>query len=173
MRFRGSLLPVLVAAAVAITMPAAARAQDAGFVIRPELRADVITGRQSAVQVGGGVQVPAGPYARFGIIGAIGLRLHEDLGAGADSRGTRNPDARLDFLGRFLLDPYRQSPFGLSVGAGLSLRAEPDDRVRPLLLVAADLEGREMGGGWTPALQVGLGGGARFGLLFRHGGRTR
>ena len=173
MRWRASFLPVLAAAAVVFAKPVAARAQDAGFVIRPELRADIITGRFSAVQVGGGVQVPAGPYARFGIVGAVGLRLTEDFGAGADVRGTRNPDARLDLLGRFLLDPYRQSPYGLSVGAGLSLRAEPDDRVRPLLLVAADLEGREIGGGWTPAVQVGLGGGARIGLLIRHGGRTR
>lgn len=155
--------------------PATARAQDAGFVIRPELRADLITGRQSAVQLGGGLQIPAGPYARFGIIGAVGGRLRDrpDLYGDPGVAGEGRLDGRLDLLGRFLLDPYKQSPFGLSVGAGLSLRAEPSDRVRPLLLVAADLEGREMGGGWTPALQVGLGGGARIGLLIRHGGRTR
>lgn len=142
---------VLSSAAVAQGIPAPAP--------MPELRADVITGHQPAVQLGGGVQLPMGRYVRLGVVGAAGV----PTGDGAK----RGLDARLDLLARFLLDPFRQRPLGLSAGGGLSLRAEPGDRLRPLLLIAMELEGRRSARGWAPALQLGLGGGARIGVVLR------
>jgi hypothetical protein len=129
----------------------------------PELRADVVAGSEPAVQVGGGVQMPAGYYVRVGLDAAIGLRTDAPPPGGSSGR----VDGRVDLLARFLLDPFRQSSYGLSVGGGLGLRAEPNDRVRPLLLVAVDVEGRRRENGIVPAVQVGLGGGVRVGVILR------
>jgi hypothetical protein len=51
----------------------------------------------------------------------------------------------------------------------MSLRADSGDRARPLLLVAAELEGRRSALGIVPAVQLGLGGGVRVGILLRRG----
>jgi hypothetical protein len=144
---------------------APARAQVPSPTVEPELRLDVIAGHEPAVQAGAGVQVPMGYYVRVGIVGAVGVPT------GADAPSPRRADARADLLVRFLLDPFRQSRYGLSIGGGLSARAEPGDRVRPLLLVAMDLEGRRSSHGLVPALQLGLGGGVRVGMILRRGAR--
>ena len=144
--------------------PASARAQQPGSPrVQPELRADAIVGSRPAVQVGAGVQIPVGYYVRIGIDAAVGRRVGGTASLDAGSRA----DGRLDVLARFLLDPFRQTAYGLSVGGGMSLRAEPGDRVRPALLVAVDLEGRRWASGLVPAVQVGLGGGLRLGLVVR------
>jgi hypothetical protein len=126
--------------------------------IAPELRVDVIDRSGADVQAGAGVNVPAGPYVRVGVIAGFGGRL-----AGSQSGGS----ARLDVLARFLLDAFRQSRWGLSAGGGVSLRAERGDRIRPNLLVAADLEGPRTSRGFSPAFQVGFGGGFRAGVGLR------
>ncbi len=127
---------------------------------KPELRVDDITDRSgTAVQVGAGVQVPFGYYTRVGLLAAAGSEL---------SNGGQL-DARLDIVGRFLLDPFRQMPWGLSAGAGVSVRAEPGRVVKPFLLAVVDLEGPRSSGGVSPAFQVGLGGGVRFGVALRWG----
>lgn len=141
------------------TMPARAQGTLPTPVI-PELRADVLFGRRASAQLGGGIQIPFGYYARLGIDAAVGMRLVNDL------PGSR-VDGRLDLLTRFLLDPFRQSPYGLSLGGGIGLRAEPQDHVRPVLLAALDVEGRRWSNGWVPAVQVGLGDGARVGIVLR------
>jgi hypothetical protein len=131
--------------------------------VAPELRADVILGSRAAVQVGGGIQVPAGYYVRVGVDAGIGVRTNRATGEGARS----SADARVDLLARFLLDPFRQTRYGFSLGGGIGLRAEPDDKVRPVLLVAMDLEGPRSSTGFVPAVQVGLGGGVRIGVIAR------
>lgn len=143
----------------------AARAQLPTPSVHPEARLDVIAGHQPAVQVGAGLQIPMGYYVRVGLDGAVGAAT------GAVAPSASRADARVDLLVRFLLDPFRQSAYGLSVGGGVSARAEPGDHVRPRLLVAADLEGRRSTHGLVPALQVGLGGGARIGVILRRGER--
>ena len=156
----------LVALVVAMTaVPHAVSAQiPESPGLQPELRGDVMFGRQAAVQLGVGVQIPAGYYVRVGVDGAVGVR------ANATNLSTQHPlDGRLDVLARFLLDPFRQTSYGLSLGGGMSLRAEQGDRVRPVLLVAVDLEGRRSKRGLVPAVQVGLGGGARIGIVLRRG----
>lgn len=127
--------------------------------IRPALRTDVIFGSRGAVQAGAGLQVPAGLYVRVGADVAAGVRTGRVDGS--------RLDGRVDVLGRFLLDPYRQSRFGLSAGAGLGARLERGERSTPLLLVALDVEEHQRGDDWVRALQVGLGGGARVGIVLR------
>lgn len=152
-------------AAVACIAPHA-RAQLPTPSVEPEVRLDAIAGHQPAVQLGAGIQIPMGYYVRMGLVGAVGVPT------GSDAPSPRRADARADLLVRFLLDPFRQSAYGLSIGGGLSARAEPGDRVRPRLLVALDLEGRRSSHGLVPALQVGLGGGVRIGVVLRHGARV-
>jgi hypothetical protein len=153
------------ALAVLVALPGAASAQAAVSArVQPELRADAIFGSRPAVQAGAGLQLPVGYYVRVGADVAAGVRT----GASSLSAG-RSLDGRVDLLARFLLDPFRQAPYGVSAGAGLGARFEPGERVTPLLLVALDVEGLRGASGWTPALQVGLGGGARVGLVLRRG----
>lgn len=141
------------------TSPASLRAQLAESMhVQPEVRVDAtFRDRRQIVEAGAGVQVPMGYYVRVGVLGAVG----GSFGDGATGR--------LDILGRFLFDPFRQNGIGVSAGAGLSLRAEHGDRVRPLLLAAVDIEGRRWSNGLSPAVQVGLGGGVRVGLGLRWG----
>jgi hypothetical protein len=149
-------------AAAAVLWPSRSHGQSAMLAL-PELRADLIAGGQPALQVGAGLQIPVGVYVRADIDAAVGSRL-------GDAPATRSRlDGRVDLLTRFLLDPYRQSAWGISAGGGLSLRAEPGDRVRPLLLVALEVEGRRSARGIAPAVQVGLGGGVRIGVVLRRG----
>jgi hypothetical protein len=158
-------------AALACLAPAA-HGQVPSPVVQPEARLDVIAGHQPAVQAGAGVQIPAGYYVRVGLDAAVGLATGErEAPAGSADSPPGRLDGRADLFVRFLLDPFRQSAYGLSLGGGLSARAEPGDRVRPRLLVAMDLEGRRSTRGLVPALQLGLGGGVRLGVVLRRGAR--
>jgi hypothetical protein len=151
---------------VMMGLPAVAASQNPVYEgIKPEIRADVISSDDRvALQAGGGVEIPAGYYARIGIIGAAGSDLVPN--------SSRELSGRLDVLGRFLFDPFRQSKWGFSAGAGVSLRVHEGDRVRPLLLSVIDLEAPRPPGGIAPAFQLGLGGGIRIGAALRWGGRN-
>ncbi len=118
----------------------------------------IVAARGTSLEVGGGVQVPAGTYARIGVIGAAGTDI---------AGGSRDGSGRLDVVGRFLLDPFRQSSWGLSVGAGVSLRVRSGDYVHPYLVALVDLEGPRGRNGLAPSLQVGVGGGVRVGAGVR------
>ena len=133
----------------------------------PEVRIDAIAGDRRAIQGGVGLQIPFGFYVRLGADAALGARTGTRTGTSQSAL-----DGRVDLLARFLLDPFRQSPYGFSAGAGLSARFEPGERVTPLLLVALELEGRRRPSGWVPALQAGLGGGARIGVVIRRAERS-
>ena len=139
----------------------------------PEVRLDATFGRNGATELGAGVQLPAGVYSRIGVIAAAGylrpFRTDSYYAANDYPTGRDRFTGRLDVLARFLLDPYRQSALGLSAGAGLTLRAIPDDRVRPRLLVAIDVEGRRRANGLVPAFQIGLGDGLRVSGVLRRG----
>ena len=158
---RGAMAALL----LAVSLASVARAQatlDAG--VKPEVRIDAITSRSTTVlQLGGGVQIPAGYYARAGVIGALGAPV---------SSGAQGVGGRLDVIVRFLFDPFREHAWGLSAGAGVSVRAAEHDRLRPYLATVIDLEGRRSAGGVSPAFQLGLGGGVRVGAALRWGGRV-
>jgi hypothetical protein len=122
-----------------------------------EYRLDAISGRGNTVQAGAGLNVPEGIYVRLAFDAAIGTTWRD---------GAAHPSGRGDVIARFLLDPLRESPLGLSLGGGVSVPVVQDDRVRPYATIVVDLEGR-MRGHWTPALQLGLGGGTRLGVALR------
>ena len=124
----------------------------------PEYRADAIVGSRTATELGVGLVIPMGIYVRLGVDGAAGATW---------GHGTVDPSGRVDAIGRFLFDPFREVPVGVSVGGGLSLPyVAHDSRVRPFLTAVLDVEGR-MRGPVTPALELGVGGGARVGLVLR------
>jgi hypothetical protein len=129
--------------------------------VQSEVRVDGIFARSSGVEAGFGVSVPAGIYVRTGLVGGVGTGRH-----GVESRA--------DFIARFSLDPFRQSRWAPYAGAGLSGRFRPadDGGAKGFLLVFLGLEGplpdRQLSG-WVPALEVGLGGGARVGVILRTG----
>jgi hypothetical protein len=101
---------------------------------------------------------------RVGVLGGAGATI--------DGKGGSRAAGRVDVLARFLIDPFRQQRWGFSAGAGVSLRADPGDRLRPRLLAAIDLEGQRASAGLSPSLQIGLGGGVRGGVGLRWGSRT-
>jgi len=123
-----------------------------------EYRADGIFGHGTSAQGGVGASIPLGIYVRLGVDAAAGAAWRDQ---------TTRASGRVDVIGRFLLDPFRETPVGLSFGGGVSLPyTDGDARVRPYLTVVIDVEGR-MHGPVTPALQVGLGGGTRVGVVLR------
>ena len=143
--------------------PCVASAQSVRFAPYPELRADLIAAPHTEVTGGAGVELPFGAYVRVGLDASAGAVWND---------GSALLGGRADLITRFLLDPFREVPVGLSLGAGLTLpveqRAGPS---RPLLAAVIDLEGRRKGA-WTPALQLGLGGGVRVGFALRHSARA-
>jgi hypothetical protein len=148
------LLSAALPVALALATTAGAQAAPASY---PELRVDDINGRGNTLQAGGGLTVPAGIYVRVAMDVAGGTTWH-DGGAHASGRG--------DVIARFSLDPLRESPLGLSLGGGVSVPVVEGDRARPYATIVLDLEGRRRGA-WTPAVQLGLGGGARLGIAIR------
>jgi hypothetical protein len=147
-----------VMAAVLGVSGASVRAQT-GVVPPPyaEYRLDAIQGRGTAVHAGAGLTIPAGTYVRVAAIGAIGPRW---------DHGETTLSGRTDLIARFLFDPLRQTPVALSLGGGVSVPYETGERVRPYLTAVIDVEGRQRSG-LAPALQVGLGGGVRVGVVLR------
>jgi len=150
-------------ASASLAMPMRAQASlNAG--VKPEVRIDAITAHSvTVVQAGGGIEIPAGYYARIGVIGALGAPV---------STGASGVSGRLDVIGRFLFDPFREHAWGLSAGAGVSMRVAEHDKVRPYLATVLDLEGPRSASGVSPAIQVGLGGGVRVGAALRWSGRV-
>lgn len=147
--------------AVLVAFASAARAQTPRQGIQAEVRADAIVSRWTAVQGGVGVSFPAGLYVRTGGV----------IAAGGGGRGF---DSRLDVFSRFNLDPFREKRWGLYGGSGISARyVERDDpRAHAYLLLFVGIEGplpNASHAGWVPALELGLGGGARVGIALRQG----
>jgi hypothetical protein len=154
---------LLALAVLALATPRCARAQQERPRVHPEVRLDAFAARPNAAQLGAGVQLPLGYYARFGIVAAGGVReANDDIGG----------SARVDAIMRYMLDPFREARWGLSAGAGVSVRWDEGYGWRPYLALVVDLEGgRPRTTGWSPALQLGLGGGVRFGIGLRRGTR--
>lgn len=123
-----------------------------------EFRGDVIAGNGTTTQAGAGLVVPLDIYVRLGLDAAVGSTWRDGVARGS---------GRVDGIARFLLDPFREVPLGLSLGGGLSVPyVVGDRRVRPYLTAVIDVEGR-MRGPITPAIEVGLGGGTRVGVVLR------
>jgi hypothetical protein len=145
----------------ALILPRVAFAQQQSVAVPPsyiEYRADAIVTRGTALEGGLGAVLPLGTYVRMSIDGAAGPTWRD---------GSVHASGRVDAISRFLLDPFREVPVGVSLGGGVSVPyVAGDKRVRPYLTVVADIEGRKHGA-FTPAMQIGLGGGARIGFVLR------
>ena len=157
-RSRAFALPAL-GLSILIARPILAQVPTQAF--QSEVRVDGIFARSSAVEAGYGVSVPAGIYVRTGLVAGAGVGRH-----GIESRA--------DFISRFSLDPFRQSRWAPYGGAGLSgrFRSLADGGATAYLLVFLGIEGPLPAGqlsGWAPAVEVGLGGGARVALILRRG----
>ena len=118
---------------------------------------DVRSSRSGTLQAGVGANLPFGYYVRLEIVGAAGVTRRDTV--------DRN-SGRADVLARFLLDPFAEAPWGLSIGGGMSAFFEDGVRPREYLVIVTDIEAPRIAG-VTPALQLGLGGGVRVGVVLR------
>jgi hypothetical protein len=151
----------LIALGVSILAPIAGVAQIPTQSLQSEVRIDGIFARTGGVEAGYGLSIPAGIYVRSGLVAGVGAGRH-----GIESRA--------DFISRFSMDPFRQSRWAPYGGAGISgrFRSIPDGGSRAFLLILVGVEGpllNSQTSGWVPAVEVGLGGGARVGLILRRG----
>jgi len=149
---------ILFGAAVMLLLgaPMAAGAQNRP---RPVIvgRLDATSAAVPRLEASVGGAIPLGTYAR----------LHVTAGGGAArDAGEVEPSARGDLVARFLLDPFLQSKRGAYFGGGVSWLAHRGERGRAWLAVVAGLELAQRGP-VVPALEVGVGGGARVGLVVR------
>jgi hypothetical protein len=138
-----------------------ATAQAARSSLPPlELRVDAIDVRSintGTLQGGVGANVPLGIYVRLELVGAGGITRVDSV---------NHNSARVDAIVRFLLDPFDEASWGLSIGGGMSAMFEASATTHEYLVVVADLEAPRIGA-VTPALQIGLGGGVRVGIVMR------
>ena len=125
-----------------------------------ELRVDAIDVRSTdsgTLHLGAGLNLPLGYYVRLEIVGAGGVTRRDSLD---------HASGRADVLARFLLDPFAESAWGLSIGGGMSALFAANARTHEYLVVVADLEAPRIGP-VVPAVQLGLGGGVRIGIVAR------
>ena len=147
-------------AALAPMRVAAQQGPHASWFPPLELRADAIDVRSrksGTLHAGIGSNLPLGYYVRLAIIGAAGVTQQDT--------SDRN-SGRVDVLARFLFDPFRETPWGLSIGGGMSALFAESARAREYLVVFIDAEAPRIGA-VVPSLQVGLGGGVRAGIILR------
>ena len=125
--------------------------------VQPEARADYIDARASAAHLGIGFSVPAGTYVRLGAVGAAGQAWKD---------GETSMAGRVDALARFVVDPLRESRWAPYAAGGIGALYDESDRWRAVLVGALGIEGPSAGG-VVPAVEIGFGGGARFGIALR------
>lgn len=128
-------------------------------VFDPEFRVDGIIAGVSALHAGAGVTMVSGTYVRGGIVGGVGFSRDGLSG-------------RIDGFARFHFDPFRQSRWAPYGGGGISGRFDRLAGARAFLLVLAGLDG-PVKNGITPSVELGLGGGARIGVILRRGTAER
>ena len=127
--------------------------------VTPEVRLDGIIARLSALHLGAGFTVPAGTYVRMGAVAGVGFSRNGLSG-------------RIDGFARFHFDPLRQSRWAPYGGGGISGRFDNDEKARAYLLLLLGLDGPVYSGA-TPSFELGLGGGARIGVIFRRAAAER
>jgi hypothetical protein len=142
---------------VAFSRQADGQAPPAGRRILPEVRADVLTGDVLTAHVSAGVHVTSGTYFRIAVFGGYG-RAWDDDRDGASYR--------LEFQGRFHLDPLRSTRFGLYGIGGLTTTHDPftDWQSRMVLGAGVELPAYARA---TLAIEAALAGGLRISLAAR------
>ena len=161
------LAQVVAHAAVLMTLflPVISTGQTLQQPVQTEVRLDALISASSSVHAGYGLSIPVGLYIRTGVNAGLGVGKH-------------GADGRLDLIGRFSPDPFRQSRWAPYGGAGLSgrFRNDEDGEHNVFLLIYLGIEGPLPQGrqsGWAPAFELGLGGGARVGVILRRGIHAR
>ena len=126
---------------------------------RVEARLDAFVAESNALHAAAGLALDAGTYVRLAGIVGVGA-------ADVDDRTVAS--GRVELIGRFLLDPFRQARWGLYGGTGVLARYEDGPGVRGYLtlLVGAELPGRRT---TVTAVELGIGSGARIGVAMRRG----
>jgi len=157
--------PLWLFSLIVLAMPAVSAGQLPQQPVQVEGRLDGIFARNTGVEAGLGLTVPAGIYVRSGLIAGLGAGRH-------------GVEGRTDFVSRFSLDPFRQSRWAPYAGGGLSgrYRSKLDGGSRAYLLFFLGVEGPLAVGqmsGWVPAVEAGLGGGVRVAVIFRRGINAR
>ena len=154
-------LVALTAAIALVPHHAAAQATTRGLhALRPELRADALLGERSAAHLGVGGVAPVGTYLRLTLLGTAGVS------GGWPTDPELRASGRVELLARFLLDPFgdqRRAPYA---GGGVSARFDAHARERTYLVVLIGVEGAPRNG-LVPAIEVGVGGGWRLGVVLR------
>jgi hypothetical protein len=128
----------------------------------PEVRADLIAGRSVAEELAGGASVTSGDY--LALVGDIGM------GAITGARRGARLGARVDVLARLHLDASTERQWAPYLIGGASYLIDARDRGRPVLVAGLGIHAPS-GGRFVPALEVGLGGGLRLGVVLRRAGR--
>jgi hypothetical protein len=146
-------------------LPSISSGQIPQQALQMEARLDAIIAHTTAVEGGLGLTIPAGIYVRSGLVAGIGAGRH-------------GVEGRTDLISRFSLDPFRQSRWAPYGGGGVSgrYRSKLDGGSRAYLLLFVGVEGPLPFGrtsGFVPAFELGLGGGARFGVMLRRGINAR
>jgi hypothetical protein len=154
-----------IAVGLALAMPCELLSQNTQQPLQLEGRLDAIIAHTTGFEAGLGASVPAGLYVRSGIV----------VGVGAGRHGA---EGRTDLIARFSLDPFRQSRWAPYGGVGISgrYRSRLDGGSRAYLLVFLGVEGplaTAQRSGVVPAFELGLGGGARIGVILRRGIASR
>jgi len=146
-------VPVPAPAPSPVAPPAATQTATRPGKVVPEVRLDGIIASLSALHLGAGFTIPAGTYVRTGAVAGVGFSRNGLSG-------------RIDALARFHFDPFRQSRWAPYGGGGVSARFDKDEKTRAYLLLLFGLDG-PVNNGATPSFELGLGGGARIGVIFR------
>jgi hypothetical protein len=123
----------------------------------PEVRADVVTGETTTAHLGGGVHMTSGTYFRLAILAGAGP-------AWRDSQ--RETSYRFELQGRFVLDPFRDSPYGVYGIGGMTTTHDPFSNWQSRLVLGAGIE-LPAHGRAAVALEGAFAGGFRISLATR------
>jgi hypothetical protein len=160
------MTPILRAAAFATASsmaftvaPAALFAQGEPFkpAVQFETRIDALGGPPAGAQLGIGANVAPDYYLRIGADAAFGA---------AARNGTAVAAGRVDIISRYLLDPLHEFRWGPYAGAGMTALWDQRANWRADLLLVLGIEG-PVHAGWRTSVELGLGGGARLGVVLR------
>ena len=162
---RGAQVIVRVSLILLLLLPSVDNAQLPQQPLQTEARLDAIVAHTAGVEAGLGLTVPAGIYVRSGLVAGLGAGRH-------------GVEGRTDLISRFSLDPFRQSRWAPYGGGGISgrYRSKRDGSSRAYLMIFLGVEGPLSLGrtsGIVPAFELGLGGGARVGVVLRRGINAR
>ena len=165
---RRGLLSAMVVGTTTLAGDAHSQSRAAGpGGVRLEARAEVIAARRTSFAFGAGASLPASNYARIAVWGSGGPLL----GANATGDGDVSSTVlRAEGVVRFLLDPFAERKRGFYASAGIGSRFMRHTASAQYLVLLLGFEGRQRRA-WLPAMELGLGDGARAGVVLRQARR--